>query len=196
MKVPVVNTKLNKSDNSVNLNEEVWAVNFNADLIAQVVDIYKSNRRAGTAHAKSRGMVRGGGRKPWAQKGTGRARQGSIRSPIWVGGGVTFVPNKRNWNKKITKRTRRESLKISLSKRLADETLYFVDLAADTAKDLSGLFKKVLVIVDEKDVYLKLRNIKGVEVIRPDDVNTMDVVSFENIIVAVEAVDKLEARLA
>ena len=112
----------------INLPERVFAAKWRADLVHQVVEGMRSNKRAGTADTKDRGEVRGGGKKPWKQKGTGRARHGSSRSPIWVGGGVTHGPlAEKNYKRKIGKKMRAQALFSVLSKKLKDEEILFVD---------------------------------------------------------------------
>ena len=118
------------------LNPQVWGVELNHDLVAQVLYVYMSNERKGTASAKTRGEVSGGGRKPWRQKGTGRARQGSIRSPLWRKGGVTFVPTNRNWKKKINNKMAKKATCMMLSERLKEKKLEFVNIDKKELKDL------------------------------------------------------------
>lgn len=118
----------------VELPETVFGAKWRADLVHQVVEGMRSNKRAGTADAKDRGEVRGGGKKPWKQKGTGRARHGSSRSPIWVGGGVTHGPlSEKNYKRKISKKMRAEALFSVLSKKFKDGEIFFVD-SLDTGK--------------------------------------------------------------
>lgn len=113
---------------SINLPEKVFGAKWRADLVHQVVEGMRSNKRSGTADTKDRGEVRGGGKKPWKQKGTGRARHGSSRSPIWVGGGVTHGPlAEKNYKRKISKKMRAQALFSVLSKKLKDEEIIFVD---------------------------------------------------------------------
>ncbi len=113
---------------SIDLPEKIFGAKWNADLVHQVVEGIRSNKRAGTADTKGRGEVRGGGRKPWKQKGTGRARHGSSRSPIWVGGGVTHGPlAEKNYKKKISKNMRKAALFSVLSKKFKDGEVIFVD---------------------------------------------------------------------
>ncbi len=120
-----------KKAGTVTVPEELFALPWNADLVHQVVTAMQSNARANTAHAKDRGEVRGGGRKPWRQKGTGRARHGSTRSPIWKGGGVTHGPsNERNYSRKINKKMRDKALLTVLSQKLRDKELIFVESGA------------------------------------------------------------------
>ena len=112
----------------ISLPENIFGVSWNSDLVHQVVTSQMSNKRVGTAHTKDRSEVRGGGRKPWKQKGTGQARHGSSRSPIWVGGGVTHGPrNEKNYNRKVNKKMAVKALFTVLSKKLKDGEVYFID---------------------------------------------------------------------
>src|SRR5476651_1687466 len=127
MEAKIYNQKGVASGN-ITLPEKVFAAKWRSDLVHQVVQSMRSNKRAGTADTKDRGEVRGGGRKPWKQKGTGRARHGSIRSPIWVGGGVTHGPlSEKNYKRKISKSMRAQALFSVLSKKLKDAEMLFVD---------------------------------------------------------------------
>ena len=127
MEAKIYNQK-GKATGTITLPEKVFAAKWRADLVHQVVEGMRSNTRAGTAHAKGRGEVRGGGRKPWRQKGTGRARHGSTRSPIWVGGGVTHGPLKeKNYKRKVSKKMRAQALFSVLSRKFKDGEIIFVD---------------------------------------------------------------------
>ena len=127
MQANIYNQK-GKDAGSIALPERVFAAKWRADLVHQVVEGMRSNKRAGTADTKGRGEVRGGGRKPWKQKGTGRARHGSSRSPIWVGGGVTHGPlAEKNYKRKISKKMRAQALFSVLSKKMKDGEIIFVD---------------------------------------------------------------------
>ena len=127
MEAKIYNQK-GKATGTIALPEKVFAAKWRADLVHQVVEGMRSNTRAGTADAKGRGEVRGGGRKPWRQKGTGRARHGSTRSPIWVGGGVTHGPLKeKNYKRKISKKMRAQALFSVLSRKFKDREIIFVD---------------------------------------------------------------------
>jgi large subunit ribosomal protein L4 len=181
----------------VKLNPIVWEAPYNGDLVAQVLYVYISNERKGTSNAKTRGDVRGGGRKPWKQKGTGRARSGSSRSPLWVGGGVTFVPNDKNWSKKINKQMARKATCIMLSERLRKEVLSFVTMPKEEIrKALSEkIGKKALVITANADVKKSLNNVENITVITPEKINTKHLVSARNILVDQDAVKILEERL-
>nr|MBP7006461.1 50S ribosomal protein L4 [Candidatus Paceibacterota bacterium] len=135
MEAKIYNQK-GESKGTISLPEKVFGAKWRADLVHQVVESMRSNKRAGTADTKDRGEVRGGGRKPWKQKGTGRARHGSTRSPIWVGGGVTHGPlSDKNYKRKISKKMKAQALFSVLSKKLKDGEIVFVDnLSQDKIK--------------------------------------------------------------
>ncbi|MDA1334424.1 MAG: 50S ribosomal protein L4 [bacterium] len=127
MKAPLY-SKEGKQVGDVTLSESLFGVRWNSKMVQEVVVALQTNRRAGTAHTKDRGDVRGGGKKPWQQKGTGRARHGSSRSPIWIGGGVTHGPtSEKNYSKKINKVVKRKALATVLSKKLKEGEVYFVE---------------------------------------------------------------------
>jgi large subunit ribosomal protein L4 len=127
MKTPIYNIE-GKEINKIDLPEQIFELPWNADLVHQVVTTMATNARQPIAHTKNRGEVRGGGKKPWKQKGTGRARHGSRRSPIWIGGGVTFGPrNEKDYSRKINKKMKAKALAIILSKKLKDNEIIFVD---------------------------------------------------------------------
>jgi len=189
--------KATTKETEVKLNKNVWELPFNGDLIAQVLYVYMNNERKGTSNAKTRGDVSGGGRKPWKQKGTGRARSGSIRSPLWVGGGVTFVPNNKNWSKSINKQMAKKATCIMLSERLRKEELSFVSMPkADARKALNKqIGKKALVISSNEDVKRSLGNVEIVKVIDPMKLNAKHLVESKNILMDQDAVKSLEERL-
>lgn len=185
----------------VSLNPKIWEVSYNQDLIAQVLYVFFSNERKGTSSVKGRGDVSGGGRKPWKQKGTGRARAGSTRSPLWVGGGVTFGPNDRNWKRSINKKMVKKAVCMMLSKRLADKDLDFVnvdgskelkDVRATISKNIHG---KTLIVSDDANVSLALRNTDKITVVAPMRVNVKNLVNSKKILVDNESVKILEDRL-
>ena len=125
------------------LNPKVWKVPYNADLVAQVLYVYNSNERKSTANVKGKGEVSGGGKKPWRQKGTGRARAGSSRSPLWIGGGVTFGNvGDKNWNRKINKKMARKATCIMLSESLRKKILEFTDIAKEDIVKIKKEMKK------------------------------------------------------
>ncbi len=185
----------------VSLNPQVWEVPYNADLIAQVLYVFFSNERKGTSSVKGKGDVSGGGRKPWKQKGTGRARAGSTRSPLWVGGGVTFGPNNRNWSRSINKKMVKKSVCMMLSKRLADKDLDFVNI--DSTKNIKemrdtmsrNMNGKTLIISSDSNMELALRNVPNVVSIDPMKVNVKNIVNNKKILVDNESVKILEDRL-
>ena len=189
--------KTTTKEAEVKLNKNVWELSFNSDLVAQVLYVYMNNERKGTSNAKTRGDVSGGGRKPWKQKGTGRARSGSIRSPLWVGGGVTFVPNNKNWNKSINKQMAKKATCIMLSERLRKEELSFVAIPnTDVRKKMEKqIAKKVLVVSGTTEVKRALNNVKIVKVVDPTKLNAKHLAGFKNVLVDQDAVKILEERL-
>ncbi len=204
MKIPFYN-KDGKEKGLFTLPEGVFDFKWNADLIQQVVVAISSNMRANTAHTKTRSEVRGGGKKPWQQKGTGRARHGSSRSPIWVGGGTTFGPRtERNYDKKINKKMRVKALFVALSQKARDNEIVLVDsfdMASPKTKSafvlLNNLaeagFKKVnyktgsraLVIVPEKNeaVVKSFSNLKGAKVETVANLGIYDVMKYKYVVI-------------
>lgn len=183
------------------LNPEVWEVPYNADLVAQVLYVYSSNERKSTANVKGKGEVSGGGRKPWKQKGTGRARAGSSRSPLWVGGGVTFATvGERNWNRKINKKMAKKATCIMLSEDLRNKTLEFKDIKKEDVKKLrqemkSNVSHTLLIVTNESEFTQKVRNIKGIAIVSPEKLNAKHIVSKKFIYIDNEAIETLEKRL-
>ncbi|MEO5646387.1 MAG: 50S ribosomal protein L4 [Candidatus Paceibacterota bacterium] len=208
------------SAGSLTLPEKVFGLPWNADLVHQVVVGMQANKRAGTAHTKDRSEVSGGGKKPWKQKGTGRARHGSNRSPIWVGGGVTFGPrNDKDYSQKINKKMRVKALFTVLSRKYADSSVLFLDSLAFSAmktKDanatlatLAGItgFEKLgskkpttalVVLAEPNDVVEKsFANLSGVTVATVNGLNALVLMSFHNVVVVDPStvVPLLEAKL-
>ena len=205
-KVAVYNMQGN-TVGELELNDEIFAAPVNTGLMHQAVVMYLANQRRGTAATKTRAAVSGGGRKPWRQKGTGRARHGSIRSPIWVGGGVTFGPQPRDYRLAMPKKARRQALKSALSSKVAAGSLIVVDeLKFDEPKTrrmvevLNNLQVqgKALVVTasDGRNVVLSARNIPGVNTIRAQDLNVYAVLNSEQLIITKEAVEVVEEVLA
>ena len=187
-------------EKKVSLNKNVWEVPYNGDLVSQVLGVYFSNERKGTSNAKTRGDVSGGGIKPWRQKGTGRARSGSIRSPLWVGGGVTFVPNNRNWSKRINKGMARKATCIMLSERLRKEELEFVNIASTEMtkirKNIEGdKHTRIMVITDDAKVISALRNMEKIITMTSNKVNAKHLASTKKILIDNGVVKVLEERL-
>ena len=190
-----------KEEKKMKLNPKVWDVPYNADLVAQVIYVYNSNERKGTATVKSRGDVSGGGKKPWKQKGTGRARHGSSRSPIWVGGGVAFASNDRNYSRKINKKVAKKALCIMLSQRLRDKELEF----SSFTKEVEGkairenvgkkMGKKMLLISESEKLKKYLNNMVGVDVVNPLKLNAKHIAGSKNILIDEDSVKVIEERL-
>jgi len=185
------NQKGEKMEKGTQLPKDIFGLEINDNLIYQVVVSQMANRRQNTAHSKDRGEKRGGGRKPWAQKGTGRARHGSNRSPIWIGGGVTFGPRKeRNYKKRIPKKMRRKSLFMALSAKARNNQLIILkDLKIKEAKTremkeilnkLPASGKRLIVLPEyDKNIILASRNIPKLSVISARNLSTLDVLSFK-----------------
>jgi len=204
MKYEVLN-KQGKKEKEISLPKDIFDVKVNADLVHQVVVSQMSNRRKLIAHSKGRAEVRGGGRKPWRQKGLGRARHGSIRSPIWVGGGVTFGPTKeRNYKKTIPKKMRRAAFFMALSDKARNKSLVLIDelktdkiKTSDLVKVLGSLPSKgrsSLIALPglDKKLILSARNIVKTKTIQAKDLNCLDVVSFEYLIMPQESIKVIE----
>lgn len=189
------------------LKPEVFGVEANVPLMHQAVVTEETNARQGTASTKTRGEVSGGGRKPWRQKGTGRARQGSIRAPQWTHGGVVFGPSPKSYHKSMPKKMRRAALRSALSARLADEALVVLDeLKLDTisTKKMAAILDSVdaggrtLLILDEitDEIRKSSRNIPDVELRLSPAVSVRDVLNADKIIMTRAAVEKLQEVFA
>lgn len=171
---------LGKAQGTISLPETVFGLPWNDSLIHQVVTSMQANARTSVAHAKTRGEVRGGGKKPWRQKGTGRARHGSTRSPIWVGGGVTHGPrNDKDYSKKINKKMRTKALFIALSRKLKDNEVMFVEsLQFDAPKSKDA--KATLAALSKVKGYEKLAHAKNAVLIAVPETNESLSKSFRN----------------
>lgn len=186
----------------IELNDNVFGVDVNVPVMHEAVVAHLANLRQGTQSAKNRAAVSGGGKKPFRQKGTGRARQGSIRSPQWVGGGVVFAPQPRDYAKKMNKKARRLAIRSALTTRVADEKLFVLDeltLAEIKTKAMAGVLanfnldKALIVITGEnKNVTLSARNIEGVKTLQADMINVYDILKYENLLVTKDAIAKIE----
>lgn len=207
-----------KEAGKVTLPESVFDQPWNADLVHEVVRAMQSNARAGTAHTKVRGEVRGGGKKPWRQKGTGRARAGSRRSPIWRGGGITFGPRaEKNYQKKINRTVRAKALGVALSQKLRDDEIIFLEvmsMVAPKAKEakavlvaLSGIRGKETLATKRKNAALivlagrnepiekSFRNFGNILVEQTKDLNPVELFSYKYVVITdAEAVVALLAR--
>ncbi|MGM0436822.1 MAG: 50S ribosomal protein L4 [Bacillota bacterium] len=190
------------------LNDKVFAEDINEHVVHQVVTAQLAAKRRGTASTKTRSEVRGGGRKPWRQKGTGRARHGTIRSPLWVGGGITFGPKPRSYKKKVNKKMKKLALRSILTDKVNNDQLKIVDeLNYDKPKtkqvinlieDFDLEDKKVLIVLPEKNdnVYLSARNLPNVDTMVLDAMNAYQLLDNEYILVPEEAAQKIEEVLA
>lgn len=204
MKINVYNQEGKEAGNTL-LPKDIFDIKINPDLVQQLVVSQMANRRQSLAHAKGRGEVRGGGRKPWRQKGTGRARHGSRRSPIWKGGGVTFGPTKeRVFKKKINKKMRKSALLMVLSGKVKNNLLLVLeDLKLEKAKTklMAAVLKKLpckdksaLIVLPkmDKNTIIASRNIASVGTIQAKDLNTLDLLSFKYLIMPKEAIKTIK----
>ena len=186
----------------IELNDNVFAAEVNQYAMHQVVVALLANKRQGTQSAKTRAEVRGGGIKPWRQKGTGRARQGSIRAPQWIKGGVVFAPKPRDYRMSVPKSMRIVAMKSALTTKVQDGEMIVVDnLDFDAIKtkqmvEVLKAFdaKKTLIITAESNetVYKSARNIEGVSVIPANNINVYDLLKFAKVIITKDAVSKIE----
>ena len=189
----------------ITLNENVWGIEPNDAVLYDALTLARNNARQGTADTKTRSEVSGGGRKPWKQKGTGRARQGSTRAPHWIKGGIVFGPHPRSFAKKMNRKERRLALKSALSYKVIESEMIVVDNFDVEAKTKSAIAalknlnanKKVLLVVDElnDNVILATRNIKEVVLLEASEINTYDVVAADNMIITEKAVKAIEEVL-
>ena len=191
-----------KEVGSIELNDAVFGVEVNEHLVHMAVVNQLANNRQGTQSVKTRSEVSGGGRKPWRQKGTGHARQGSTRSPQWTGGGVVFAPKPRDYSFKMNKKEKRIALLSALSSKVADNKIVVLDAfnldevkTKKFAEVMSNLkVDKALVVIEgeNKNVVLSGRNIPTVKVSATNEINTYDVLKYETLVVTKAAVEKLE----
>jgi len=204
MKTPVYNQQGKEIENIL-LPKKIFGVEENKDLIYQVVISQTSNQRKVIAHTKGRGEVSGGGKKPWKQKGTGRARVGSIRSPLWKGGGVTFGPTKeRNFKKKINKNMRKKALFQVFSAKAKENLLIIIDkITLEKAKtkqavqiltNLSLKDKKCLIALEKNDkkIIAAFKNIPFVRVIEARNINILDLLSYKYLIMEEKSIKAME----
>jgi large subunit ribosomal protein L4 len=203
VKIAIYNQNGEKLKSQAELPDGIFGVEPNEDLLAQYVRVYRANQRQGTAKAKTRGEVSGGGRKPWRQKGTGRARHGSIRSPLWVGGGTVHGPQPKDWSLKIPKNMKRKALFSALSQKLKEEgilVLNKLELKGIKTKDLKEILDKLpikdkvllaLDTVDEK-IILSARNLTGVKTIPAKDLNAYEVLNTKTLILPKKSLAVLE----
>ena len=199
--VGLFNKEGNKIED-IQLNDKVFAVEVNADAMHQVVVALLANKRQGTQSAKTRAEVRGGGIKPWRQKRTGRARQGSIRAPQWIKGGVVFAPKPRDYRMSIPKSMRRVAMLSALTSKVQNDEMVVLDsltLEAPKTKEIVKMLnafnaKKTLIVTAEANetVYKSARNIEGVAVLPVNNINVYDLLKYSKVIMTKDAVSKIE----
>ncbi|WP_432404497.1 50S ribosomal protein L4 [Wukongibacter sp. M2B1] len=187
----------------IELNDNVFGVEVNQHVLYEAVKNYLANQRQGTQSAKTRAEVRGGGRKPYRQKGTGRARQGSLRSPNFVGGGVVFAPKPRDYSYKLPKKVKRLAIKSALSSKVQNNEIIVLEeltMDAPKTKDMVSILKnintakKALIVLGDKNdnVAKSASNIPGVATSMVNNINVYDILKYDTFVVTKEAVQKLE----
>lgn len=192
--------------NSVELNEEIFGIEPNQHVLFEAVNLQRASLRRGTHSVKNRSAVRGGGKKPFRQKGTGNARQGTIRAPQYVGGGVVFGPTPRSYSYKMPKKMRRLAIRSALSAKANEGVLSVVEnftIDAPKTKDFKAILenldadKKVLLVLGNEDVNIELssRNLQGVTVLTPEQLNVLDILSANRVIFTEGAITKAEEVL-
>ena len=191
---------------SIELNDSVFGIEPNQHVLFEAINLQRASLRRGTHAVKNRSAVSGGGKKPWRQKGTGNARQGTIRAPQWRGGGIVFGPTPRSYSYKMPKKMRRLALRSALSSKVQEDSLLVLDaIQMDAPKtkeftklmDNLNLSKKVLFVIDGEDanVELSARNIPGVTVIKPEGLNVLDILGHGKVVFTQKAVEKTEEVL-
>jgi len=191
----------------IELNESVFGIEPNTHVLHEAVVMQRASMRQGTHAVKNRSEVRGGGRKPWRQKGTGRARQGSIRSPQWVGGGTVFGPTPRSYSYKLPKKVRRLALKSALSSKVKEESLFVLDsIAIDAPKtkevvkmlDALKVDTKALIVLAEKNeaIIRSANNLQSVKVLTVEEMNVLDLLTHDSLIISKDAAEKAGEVLA
>ena len=204
-KMKVLNTKGEKVSD-VKLNETVWAIEPNDTVLYDAITLTRNAERQGTADTKTRSEVSGGGRKPWKQKGTGRARQGSTRAPHWPGGGIVFGPHPRSYSKKMNKKERRLALKSALSYKVIGSELVIIDslnIADGKTKTMVNILNdlklngNILLVVESlnENIVLATRNLPNVILLEASEINTYDVISSDVMVVPSEAIKQIEEVL-
>ena len=202
-----IKTAEGKKASTADLADSVFGIEPNIPVMHQVVRMQRASWRAGTHDTKTRGQVRGGGKKPWRQKGTGRARQGTIRAPHWRGGGVVFGPHPRDYSFKVNKKEIKLAIRSALSAKLADGELIVVDkleFDAPRTKDAVAVLKAlevegrctIVIEEDNMDALLSLRNIPTVDVVLSGEENTYELLDNKRLIFEQDALKKLEEAMA
>ena len=189
----------------VALNDNVFSVEPNEAVVFDAIIRQRAGKRQGTSKVRNRSAVRGGGKKPWRQKGTGRARQGSIRAPHWRGGGIVFGPTPRSYAYSMPRKQRRLAIKSVLSQKVLDQNLVVLDkltMAAPKTKDFVAILNglklegKVLVVSDDKNVQLSAKNLPKVKVVPVNSLNVEDAVNYDKLVMTQDDVKKIEEVLA
>lgn len=204
-KMKVLNTKGEKVSD-IKLNETVWAIEPNDTVLYDAITLTRNSQRQGTADTKTRSEVSGGGRKPWKQKGTARARQGSTRAPHWPGGGIVFGPHPRSYSKKMNKKERRLALKSALSYKVIGSELVIIDslnIADGKTKTMVNILNdlklngNILLVVESlnENIVLATRNLPNVILLEASEINTYDVISADVMVVTSEAIKQIEEVL-
>ena len=204
-KMSVLNIKGEKV-NDITLNAEVWGITPNDAVLYDAITLARNAMRQGTHETKTRSEVSGGGRKPWRQKGTGRARQGSIRAAQWYHGGIVFGPHNRDYSKKMNRKERRLALKSALAYKTINSELIIVDsfaLTSGKTKEAKQIFdtlkvnKNILLVVSELDenIILATRNLDNVTLLQANEVNVLDIVAADSMIITEDAVKAIEEVL-
>ncbi len=191
---------------SVDLSDDNFAVSFKEALIHQVVTAYLAGGRSGTSAQKNRAQVSGGGKKPWRQKGTGRARAGTIRSPIFTGGGQTFARSTRDYSQKINRKMYRGAMRSIVSELARQERLVVVKeltVKAPSTRDMAAKLEKlgvthglIVLAEDDNNVMLSVRNIPNIEITTVSDLNPVSLVAYEKILITADAVKTLDEKLS
>ena len=201
-KVNVYNI-LGEQVGEIELKDNIFGIEVNEHVLYEVVKNQLANKRQGTQSAKTRAEVRGGGRKPWRQKGTGRARQGSIRAPHWVGGGVAFAPKPRDYSYKVPKKVRKLAMKSALSSKVLNNEIIVLEelnLEEPKTKEMAKILtninagKKALIVMAEKNINIvkSANNIPNVKTINVNTLNVYDILNFDSFIITKDAVRKVE----
>ena len=204
-KLSVLNVKGEKKSD-ISLNKELWAIEPNDAVLYDAITLSRNSLRQGTASTKTRSEVSGGGAKPWRQKGTGKARQGSTRAPHWRHGGIVFGPHPRDYDKKMNRKERRLALKSALAYKAIDNELVVIDsfkLESAKTKEVVSVLenlkvsKNVLIVVDELDenMVLATRNLSNVILLEASEINVLDIISADYMVVTEKAIKMIEEVL-
>ena len=189
----------------IELDEKVFGCEIKTHLLYEVVKMQQASRRAGTASTKNRSHVRGGGKKPWRQKGTGRARAGTIRSPLWTGGGVVFGPLPRNYSYKVNKKVKMSALRSALSIKLKEDKLLILDnfnLPEIKTKTFVAILKQLDIenafIIDDNNINLEksARNVSFVKILKPEGLNVYDILKYDKLIITQACLEKITGTLS